>query len=66
MEVFVNIRNYSSGSITRCKACETNFFDIPVECIRKTRSLNIDPKCLAANEEIYKILRSYNGKKLFA
>ncbi|MDP2922045.1 MAG: hypothetical protein Q8O12_06775 [Candidatus Omnitrophota bacterium] len=59
------LRNHTSN-ITRCKACETNFFDIPVESIRKTRSLNIDPKCLTGNEEVYKILRSNNGKKLFA
>jgi hypothetical protein len=60
------LRNHNSKVIVKCKACETNFFDIPVECIRKTRSLNIDPKCLAASEEVYKILRSNNGKKLFA
>ena len=62
----MNIRNHNSITAIRCRACETNFFDIPVECIRKTRSLNIDPKCLAANREVYKILRSNNGKKLFA
>ncbi len=60
------LRNHNSKITERCKACETNFFDIPVECIRKTRSLNIDPKCLTASEEIHKILRSNNGKKLFA
>ena len=60
------LRNHNSKIIVKCKACETNFFDVPVECIRKTRSLNIDPKCLAASGEIYKILRSNNGKKLFA
>ena len=62
----MNIRNYNPNNVTKCKVCETNFFDIPVESIRKTRSLNIDPKCLAASGEIYKILRSNNGKKLFA
>jgi len=60
------LRNHNSDNIVKCKVCETNFFDIPVECIRKIRSLNIDPKCLAASEEIYRILRSPNGKKLFA
>jgi len=54
------------NNAAKCRACEINFFDIPVESIRKTRSLNIDPKCLAANGEIYKILRSNNGKKLFS
>lgn len=62
----MNTRNYNTNTVNRCRACETNFFDIPVESIRKTRSLNIDPKCLTASEEIYKILRSANGKKLFA
>jgi len=62
----MNTRNHNSHNISRCRVCETNFFDIPVESIRRTRSLNIDPKCLAASEEIYKILRSNNGKKLFA
>jgi len=62
----VNIRNYNSNNVTKCKVCETNFFDIPVECIRKIRSLNIDPKCLASSGEVYRILRSNNGKKLFA
>ncbi len=62
----MNMRNYNPNNITKGKVCETNFFDIPVESIRKIRSLNIDPKCLAASGEIYKILRSNNGKKLFA
>ena len=62
----MNMRNYSPNSITKCKVCETNFFDIPVESIRKIRSLNIDPKCLTASGEIYRMLRSNNGKKLFA
>ncbi len=60
------LRNHNYNNIVKCKACEMNFFDIPVESIRKTRSLNINPKCLAASREVYKILRSNNGKKLFA
>ncbi|PIP68180.1 MAG: hypothetical protein COW92_02555 [Candidatus Omnitrophica bacterium CG22_combo_CG10-13_8_21_14_all_43_16] len=59
------LRSHNSNNTVKCKVCETNFFDIPVECIRKTRALNINPKHLAANEEIYRILRSSNGKKLF-
>ena len=62
----MNIRNYSSNNAGKCKICEINFFDIPVECVRKIRSLNIDPKNLASSEEVYRILRSSNGKKLFA
>jgi len=60
------VRNNNSNTVAKCRICDTNFFDIPVECIRKTRSLNIDPKHLAASGEIYRILRSANGKKLFA
>jgi len=60
------LRNHNSDNSVKCKVCETNFFDIPVECIRKTRSLNINPKHLAASGEIYRILKSSNGKKLFA
>lgn len=62
----MNLRNYNSNNVIRRKPCEINFFDAPVECIRKIRSLNIDPKHLVVSEEIYRILRSNNGKKLFA
>ena len=62
----MNMRNYNPNNSTKCKVCETNFFDIPVESIRKIRSLNIDPKCLSTSGDIYRILRSNNGKKLFA
>ena len=62
----MNIRNHNSEDVVKCRACEINFFDIPVESIRKTRSLNINPRCLATSGEVYKILRSANGKKLFA
>lgn|GEM_PF-1303202 len=62
----MKLRNHNTYNAVKCKVCEMNFFDIPVECIRKTRSLNIDPRYLAASEEVYKILRSANGKKLYA
>ena len=41
-------------------------FNIPIECIRKTRSLNIDPSCCNVSWEVYKILKSTNGRKIFA
>ncbi len=41
-------------------------FYIPIECIRKTRSLNIDPSCCNVSREVYKILKSTNGRKIFA
>lgn len=40
-------------------------FNIPIECIRKTRSLNIDPSCCNVSKEVYKILKSNNGRKIF-
>lgn len=39
--------------------------DIPIECIRRTRSLNINSKANVTSEEVYKILKSNNGRKLF-
>lgn len=40
-------------------------FNIPIECIRKTRSLNIDATCCNVSGEVYKILKSNNGRKIF-
>ena len=42
-----------------------NFFNIPVECLIKVRSLNVDAKSAVSNVEVYKILRSSNGRKIF-
>jgi hypothetical protein len=39
--------------------------DIPIECIRRTRSLNIDSRSNVTSEEVYKILKSNNGRKIF-
>lgn len=40
-------------------------FNIPVESIRKTRSLNIDKRSRCVSWEVYKILKSNNGRKIF-
>lgn len=40
-------------------------FNIPVECIRKTRALNIDRRSCCVSREVYKILKSNNGRKIF-
>jgi hypothetical protein len=61
----MNSRNHNSCSTVKCKACEMNFFNIPVECLRKVRSLNVDAKSAVSNVEVYKILRSSNGRKIF-
>ena len=39
--------------------------NIPVESIRKTRSLNIDCRSSSVSREVYKILKSNNGRKIF-
>lgn len=41
-------------------------FNIPIECIRKTRSLNIDRYSCNVSWEVYKIMKSNNGRKMFA
>ncbi len=38
---------------------------IPVECIRKMRSLNVNNRSCHVSKEVYKILKSYNGRKIF-
>ncbi|MFH1479071.1 MAG: hypothetical protein ABIG92_04770 [Candidatus Omnitrophota bacterium] len=43
-----------------------NLKNIPIECIRKTRSLNIDNRTCRISKEVYKILKSTNGRKIFA
>ncbi len=49
----------------RRKMKEAHSFNIPIECIRKTRSLNIDKSSRSVSREVYKILRSSNGRKIF-
>lgn len=39
--------------------------NIPIECIRKTRCLNIDKRSSRVSREVYKILKSNNGRKIF-
>jgi len=47
------------------KKLDGHGFNIPIECIRKTRSLNIDRSSRYVSREIYKILKSTNGRKIF-
>lgn len=50
-------------------ACVTDIdleiFDAPIESIRRSRSLNISLHSKRVSEGLYKILKSYNGRKLF-
>ena len=55
-----------TNNIMRLKSGDMRYFNIPVECIRKTRSLNVDNSCSRVSREVYKILKSNNGRKIFA
>lgn len=59
---------HSRTYITYIKARVTedvSFFNIPVECIRKARSLNIDKASRWISSQIYRILQSENARKIF-
>ncbi|MFA4991756.1 MAG: hypothetical protein WC569_04165 [Candidatus Omnitrophota bacterium] len=59
----MNSRNNSL--ILKRREIESNLSNIPVECLRKTRSLNINSKSSVLSGEVYKILKSNNGRKIF-
>ena len=50
-----------TGSSSRSVNCS----NAPIECIRKTRCLNINKSSSRVSREIYKILKSNNGRKIF-
>lgn len=50
----------------RQRRADIHCFNIPIECIRKTRSLNIDMRSRCVSWEVYKIMKSDNGRKMFA
>jgi len=47
------------------KEKERYCLNIPIESIRKTRLLNIDVGSCRVSGEVYKILKSNNGRKIF-
>ncbi len=55
----------SHATYPRKRKLDIHYFNIPIECIRKTRSLNIDMSCRCVIRELYKILKSNNGRKIF-
>ncbi len=55
----------TNNHLIRLKSGGTRCFNIPVESIRKTRSLNVDNSCKRVSREVYKILKSNNGRKIF-
>lgn len=59
----MNSRN--NNSILKRKEVDLSLSNIPVECLRKTRSLNIDSNSSILSGEVYKILKSNNGRKIF-
>lgn len=58
----MNSRNHTSCLKSRS---DIHCFNIPVECIRRTRALNLDRHPLCISWEVYKILKSNNGRKIF-
>ena len=56
-------RNYATE--VKSKRDNDHCFNIPIECIRKTRSLNVDNSSCFVSREVYKILKSNNGRKMF-
>ena len=57
--------NISNSNCVKIKPCKVNYSDIPIECIRKTRSLNIDLRSSVVSGQMYKIIKSNNGRKIF-
>jgi hypothetical protein len=58
-----------SGIRTICligSTVDIHGFHIPIESIRKTRSLNLDRTSLRVSREVYKIFKSENGRKIFS
>ncbi len=55
----------SAYIFTKLKKDSIKCFNIPIECIRKTRSLNLDRRTCSLSREVYKILKSNNGRKIF-
>lgn len=55
----------SRSGYLKSKTAGFNYFNIPVECMRKTRSLNLDRRSCSLSWEVYKILKSNNGRKIF-
>lgn len=49
----------------RTRTTDMHCFNIPIECIRKTRMLNINRYSRSVSWEIYKIMKSNNGRKMF-
>lgn len=55
----------TNHTFIRSRRKDSHCFNIPVECIRKTRSLNLDRGSCRISWEVYKIFKSNNGRKIF-
>ena len=44
---------------------DAHCFNIPIECIRKTRSMNVNKGTRCVSQEVYKIIKSNTGRKIF-
>ena len=54
-----------NNNLIRLKSGDRRCFNIPIDCIRKTRSLIMVNSCSRVSREVYKILKSNNGRKIF-
>lgn len=55
----------TNHTFIRARTKDIRCFNIPIECIRKTRSLNLDRRSCFISREVYKIFKSNNGRKIF-
>ena len=50
----------------RSKRYDVKVSDIPIECVRKIRSLNVDKSSRNVTKKIYKLMMSNNCRSLFS
>ncbi|MBU1006782.1 MAG: hypothetical protein KKH08_04235 [Candidatus Omnitrophica bacterium] len=56
----------SHGNFMKARTTDFSCSSTPIECIRKARCLNIDRSSVRVSREVYKIIKSKNGRKIFA
>jgi len=61
----MNSRNHTNSVKARLRAADIGCSNIPIECIRKTRCLNVDKSSACVSRQVYKIMKSNNGRKIF-
>ncbi len=61
----MNSRHNSMTHNRTTEFAEAGCSNIPIECLRKMRSLNLGLGSCPLSSEVYKILKSNNGRKIF-